>query len=60
MNIKILGLILLWWGLLVIGWVLRGWLCVLLMLLAVAVSVLGIIEAVYAEEQKEKGHKRKV
>lgn len=60
MNIKILGLILLWWGLLVIGWVLRGWLCVLLMLLAVAVSVLGIIEAVYAEEQKEKGRKRKV
>ena len=44
MNLKIACLIVLWWGLLVIGWVLRGWVCVGLELIASTVTALVFAE----------------
>ena len=40
MNLKIAALVLLWWGLLAIGWVLRGWVAVGLELIASTVTAL--------------------
>ena len=44
MKLKIIGLLVLWWGLLAIGWVLRGWVCVGLEVLASTVAVLMYAE----------------
>ena len=40
MNLKIAALVLLWWGLLAIGWVLRGWVAVGLEVIASTVTAL--------------------
>ena len=40
MSVKIAALLILWWGLLVIGWVLRGWVCVGLEVLASTIIAL--------------------
>lgn len=40
MKLKIIGLLVLWWGLLAIGWVLRGWVAVGLEVLASTVIAL--------------------
>ena len=39
-KLKIIGLLVLWWGLLAIGWVLRGWVAVGLEVLASTVIAL--------------------
>ena len=44
MNLKIAALVLLWWGLLAIGWVLRGWVCVGLEVLASTIIALMLAE----------------
>ena len=44
MNLKIACLIVLWWGLLAIGWVLRGWVAVGLELIASTVTALVFAE----------------
>ena len=43
-KLKIIGLLVLWWGMLAIGWVLRGWVCVGLEVLASTVAVLMYAE----------------
>lgn len=44
MKLKIIGLLVLWWGLLAIGWVLRGWVCVGLEVLASTVIAMLFAE----------------
>ena len=44
MKLKIIGLLVLWWGLLAIGWVLRGWVCVGLEVLASTIIALMLTE----------------
>ena len=43
-KLKIIGLLVLWWGLLAIGWVLRGWVCVGLEVLASTIIALMLAE----------------
>ena len=44
MKLKIIGLLVLWWGLLAIGWVLRGWVAVGLEVLASTIIALMLAE----------------
>ena len=44
MKLKIACLIVLWWGLLAIGWVLRGWVAVGLEVIASTVTALTMYE----------------
>ena len=50
MSVKIAALLILWWGLLVIGWVLRGWVCVGLMV--VASTVVTLLYAEISHDEK--------
>ena len=43
-KLKIIGLLVLWWGLLAIGWVLRGWVAVGLEVLASTIIALMLAE----------------